>query len=188
MKIDVFKLKKDRLTKLALRMKKGDRQAAADLYDDLMQKVYGFVFTRTSKREVAEDLSQDVFLKLVQRIESFDEKKGAFTMWFWQIVRNTLVDHYRAKKETPFSHFEEETVAGMSIADVPDIDDKLRYEKLRTFLATLGDDERELFELRYVAEMPYKEIAEMLHRSEGSLRIAALRVKEKIKKQFGHEI
>ena len=50
--------KRDRLTQLAIRMKKGDRRAAAELYDELLPKVYGFVFTRTSKREVAEDLEE----------------------------------------------------------------------------------------------------------------------------------
>jgi RNA polymerase sigma factor (sigma-70 family) len=55
---------------------------------------------------------------------------------------------------------------------------------LKVFLATLTDEERQLFELRYLAEMPYKEIAVMLERSEGSLRVAVLRVKEKIKKEL----
>jgi RNA polymerase sigma factor (sigma-70 family) len=60
----------------------------------------------------------------------------------------------------------------------------LRYDKLAMFLKTLSEEEKQLFELRYLAEMPYKEIATMLERSEGSLRVAVLRVKEKIKKEF----
>jgi RNA polymerase sigma factor (sigma-70 family) len=177
-------LKGDRLTALALKMKKGDRRAAAELYDDLMPKVFGFLFTRTGKREIAEDLSQDIFVKLVEKIFSFDEKRGRFTVWFWQMVRHVLIDHYREKKETPFSSFEEETVAALAIEEFPDFDHKLQYDKLKVFLATLTDEERQLFELRYLAEMPYKEIAVMLERSEGSLRVAVLRVKEKIKKEL----
>lgn len=178
----------DRLSLLAVRMKKGDRRAAAEMYDELLPKVYGFLFTRTGKKEVAEDLSQDIFLKLVDKIESFDEKRGKFTVWFWQMARNVLIDFYREKKEIPFSSFEEEAVASMAIAKNPDIDDRLKHKKLKEFLTTLADEERELFELRYVAEVPYKEIAVMLAKSEGSLRIAALRVKEKIKKEFGGEV
>ncbi len=176
--------KRDHLTSLALKMKKGDRGAASELYDDLMPKVFGFIFSRTGKREVAEDLSQDIFLKLVEKVESFDEKRGRFTVWFWQMVRNVLIDHYREKKETPFSSFEDETVAAMAVEETPDFDHKLQYDKLTGFLKTLSDDEKQLFELRYLAEMPYKEIAVMLERSEGSLRVAVLRVKEKIKKEF----
>ncbi|HVN26674.1 MAG TPA: RNA polymerase sigma factor [Candidatus Paceibacterota bacterium] len=177
-------LKGDRLTGLALKMKKGDRRAASELYDDLLPKVFGFLFARTGKREIAEDLSQDIFVKLVEKIASFDEKRGRFTVWFWQMVRHALIDHYREKKETPFSSFEEDTVASMATAEFPDFDAKLQYEKVKVFLKTLTDEEQQLFELRYLAEMPYKDIAVMLARSEGSLRVAVLRVKEKIKREF----
>jgi RNA polymerase sigma-70 factor (ECF subfamily) len=185
MELNIFK--EDKLTVLAIRMKEGDRRAASELYDDLMPKVYGFLFTRTGKRETAEDLSQDIFLKLVEKVESFDEGRGRFTVWFWQMVRHILVDYYREKKETPFSSFEEDTVASFAIEVAPNIEEKFRYQEVRKFLGTLSGDERELFELRYVAELPYKEIAKLLNKSEGSLRVAALRVKEKIKNEFKGE-
>lgn len=184
-----FKIfKNDDLTALAVRMKKGDRKAAAKLYDELLPKAYGFFFTRTGHREVAEDLSQDIFLKLVEKVESFDEARGRFTSWFWQMARNMLVDHYRSKKEMTFSQFEEGTVEAMAIHEMPDIDSQIRYGKVQKFLVGLSEDERELFELRYVAEVPYREIAELLGKSEGALRVATLRIKEKIKKQFHNEI
>lgn len=174
----------DPLTDLAVRMKKGDRKAAAKLYDELAPKAYGFFFTRTGHRQTAEDLSQEIFMKLVEKIEIFDETRGRFVVWFWQIARNMLVDHYRGKKETPFSSFEETEVEAMAVMAAPDMDHRLRYRKVQAFLATLTDDERELFELRYVAEMPYRDMSELLGRSEGALRVAALRIKEKIKRHF----
>ncbi len=179
--------KRDPLTDLAVRMKHGDRKAAAKLCDELTPKVYGFFFARTGKKETAEDLSQEIFLKLVENIERFDETRGRFVVWFWQVARNLLVDHYRAKKETPFSSFEESEVEAMSVTAPPDLDYQLRYRKVQGFIKTLDDDEREIFELRYVAEMPYKDISEVLHRSEGALRVAALRIKEKIRRHFKSE-
>lgn len=186
--MDFNLFKTDTLTALAIRMKKGDRRAAAKLYDELLPKAYGFFFTRTGHREVAEDLSQDIFLKLIEKIESFDETRGRFVVWFWQMARNMLVDHYRTKKETPFSHFEETDVEAMAVYEMPNTDDRIRYQKVQRFLKDLSEDERDLFELRYVTELPYREIARLLQKSEGALRVAALRVKEKIKKQFNDEI
>jgi RNA polymerase sigma factor (sigma-70 family) len=187
-KARIRKIKKllpsDHLTRLALRMKKGDRAAAAKLYDELSPKLYGFVFTRTSKREVAEDLSQDIFLKLVEKIHTFDKDRGRFTVWFWQMARNVVIDYYRAKKETPFSHFDDEAVAAMAVTEMPDIEQKMQHDQLKDFVTQLEPEERELFELRYVVEMPYKEIAVVLAKSEGSLRVAALRIKEKVKNEF----
>lgn len=176
--------KKDQLTALALRMKRGDRAAAAKLYDELLPKVYGFLFTRTGKQEVAEDIAQDVFVKLIEKIDGYDEKRGAFVVWFWHMVRNMLIDYYRKKHETPFSHFAEGEVETMAVAfEAPDVDAKVRHEHVFAFLATLSAEERELFEYRYVAEMSYGDIAELVGKSEGALRIAALRIKEKIKKK-----
>jgi RNA polymerase sigma-70 factor (ECF subfamily) len=177
-------LTSDNITKLALKMKRGDRRAAAQLYDELLPKVYGFLFTRTGKKEVSEDLCQDIFLKLVEKIDTFDSDRGRFTVWFWQMTRNVLIDYYREKKEAPFSSFEEDTVAAMATTEMPNIEERIRYSKLKEFLATLAHEERELFELRYVVEMPYKDIAVVLAKSEGSLRVAALRIKEKVRKEL----
>jgi RNA polymerase sigma-70 factor, ECF subfamily len=172
----------DRLTALAVRMKKGDRKAAAALYDELSSKVYGFFFARTGRKETAEDLSQDIFLRLVEKVGSFDEKRGRFVVWFWRMAHNMLIDHYRGKKETPFSAFSDDEVEGMAVAGGTSAEDRERYRALREFLRTLSEGEQELFELHYVAEVPYREIARIVGRSEGSLRVAALRLKEKIKK------
>ncbi len=174
----------DRLTTLAMRMKKGDRKAAEALYTELMPKTYGFFFARVGKREIAEDLSQEIFLKLVEKIGSFDESRGRFTVWFWQMARNALVDHYRAKKEAVFSGFDDEVVASFAIAEIPPLDEKMLHDSLKLFLKTLAAEEQELFELRYVAELSYREIAPMLGKSESSLRVMAFRLKEKMKKAF----
>jgi RNA polymerase sigma-70 factor (ECF subfamily) len=174
----------DHLNTLAKRMKRGNRTAAGELYDELLPKVYGFFLSRTGRKEIAEDLSQNIFIKLIEGIDGFDPQKGRFTVWFWQMARNLLIDHYRKKKDIPFSSFEEETVEFFAVAEAPDIDEKLQCDRLKGFMATLAASERDLFELRYVADMPFKDIAAVLSKSEGSLRIAALRVKEKIKKEF----
>lgn len=177
-------LQRDRLDRLVLKMKKGDRAAAGELYDELATKLYGFVFSRTGSREVAEDLSQEIFIKLLEHIDSFDPKKGRFTVWFWRLARNALVDHYRKKTATPFSRFEEDEVAAMVVGEIPDTDNVLVYRKLRSVIGTFSEEEQELFELRFAAEMSYKDIARVLGKPEGTLRVAALRLREKINKEF----
>jgi RNA polymerase sigma-70 factor (ECF subfamily) len=165
-------------------MKRGDRKAAAALYDALSPKVYGFLFTRTGEKEIAEDLAQHVFIKLIDKVGSFDPERGRFTVWFWQMVRNVLIDHYREKRAVPFSAFEDDVVEGFAVAGTTNLEEKLEYNKIELFMRTLASNEQEIFELRYVAEMPYKEIAAVLSKSEGSLRVTALRVKEKIRREF----
>ena len=174
---------RDRLTALAVRMKRGDRRAAEELYDDLLPKVHGFIFARTGKRETAEDLAHDVFIKLIERIDSYDEARGAFVVWFWQVVRRMLIDFYRKKSELTFSQFNDDDVEAMAVDNrAPVADDRFRHEKVMHFVASLGEEEQELFELRFVAELSYGEIAGVLGKSEGALRVASLRLRDKIKK------
>lgn len=180
-----FKVSKyDDLDRLVAKMKKGDRAAAGELYDDLAPKLYGFIFSRTSSKDTAQDLSQEIFVKLIEHIKSFDPKKGKFTVWFWRMARNTLIDHYRQKKPIPFSHFEETEVEEMSIAEIPDTDNVMAHRKLRDLVKTFNEEEQELFEMRFIAEMPYKDIAKVIGKPEGTLRVSSLRLKEKIQKEF----
>lgn len=168
-------------------MKKGDRRAAGALYDELAPKVHGFIFARTNDKEATDDLSQEIFLKLIDKIKTFDKKKGDFTVWFWRLARNTLIDHYRKKKEVRFSGFAEEDLDRLaSYEHRHGIDEKLALEKLRGFLKTLAEEEQQVFELRYVAELSYAEIAEISGKSEGALRVAMTRIKNKVKTSFGN--
>ena len=177
---------KDALTKLAIRAKKGDALAAEKLYNDLFDKVFGFCMNRTSNRAVSEDLTQDIFLKLVDKIETFDETKGNFVVWFWQLARNTVTDYYRKAKEINFSEMEEERLEKISpTTDQKNTDFKLEFDRVRSFVGTLSEDEKELFELHFVADMKYEDIGKMLEKSNGAPRVAVSRLKHKIRSQLG---
>ena len=173
---------KDVFTRLALKAKKGDSSAAEKLYDELFNKVFGFCMNRTSNRVISEDLTQDIFLKLVGKIETFDETKGNFLVWFWQLARNTVIDYYRKSKEVNFSEIEEERLEKFSpVTDQKNLDYKIEFDRVQTFVNTLSNEEKELFELHFVADMKYKDIAKILNKSNGSLRVAAGRLKQKIR-------
>ena len=87
---------------LALRLKAGDQNAGKELFDYWSPLLFRFFMIRLTNRGKAEDLVQDVFLKLVARIDTFDTNAGNFTAWFWQVAKNTLKDYYREKKEGIF--------------------------------------------------------------------------------------
>ncbi len=177
--------KPDDFTSLALKLRKGDRRAAEKLYEELFDKVFGFCVNRTSNRTTAEDLTQDIFLKLVSRIQTFNEEKGSFLVWFWQLARNTVTDHYRKQREVHFSDVEESKLeARADHATSGGLESKAEVGRIKTFLKSVSDEERELFELHFIADLKYRDIAEILDKPEGNLRVAVSRIKEKIKKQF----
>lgn len=172
--------------KLAIKMRSGDEAAARELYNSLIEKVYGFCMNRVSNTKTAEDLSQEIFLKLVQYINAFDETKGDFLPWFWQLSRNILIDYFRSRKEISFSDIDDEKNIDAETEYSLDeqIDNKLKKEKLYSFIRTLSKEEQEIFKLRFVSEFSYKEMENVLDKSEISLRVATSRIKKKMKQYF----
>ncbi|MBU6501012.1 MAG: RNA polymerase sigma factor [Patescibacteria group bacterium] len=175
----------DNLTRLALRAKNGDKGAAEGLYDNLFSKTFGFCMNRLRNRELAEDLTQDIFLKTLDNLDGFDKEKGNFVVWFWRLAHNTIIDYFRAKKSQTFSDLSEMFLDSMEDEGGRiDLDVKFEAEILKKFVNTLTSDEKEIFELRYIAELSYSEIAEIAAKSEGALRVSASRLKQKIRDHF----
>ncbi len=175
----------DGLNRLASKMKKGDEKAAVRLYEKLASKTFGFFMNRLASREAAEDLTQDVFIKLLDHIDSFDERKGNFVVWFWQVARNSAIDYYRKKREDSLSDVGEVRLAAYTAENYAALlDAKIKSEAVRGFVSSLDEDEKDLFELRFIAENSYSELSEILGKSEGSLRVAVSRLKQKIKKNL----
>ncbi len=175
-------LEKSALNRLANEMKNGNQKAAATVYLKLVEKVFGFCISRVGSKTVAEDLTQDIFLKLVNRIGMYDAKKGDFVVWFWQMARNTVIDYYRREKTLSFSDLENESEIENIAHGNPGVefDRKLEREEIEKLLRSLDEEEQELFRLRFVVELSYKEISEILDKSEGALRVAVNRLKKKM--------
>src|SRR3989344_2570846 len=76
------------IQKTALRMKDGNARAAAELYRMLVKQTYGFYFLRLQNRDQAENMTQEMFMKLVRSIRQYDASKGDFVVWYWQIARH----------------------------------------------------------------------------------------------------
>lgn len=173
-------------------MQRGDRKAAELLYIKLFDKVFGFAMHRVGNRATAEDITQDIFMKLIEKIDLFDSAKGGFLVWFWQLARNTITDHLRKTRTVLFSDIE--TGDEEKSFDYPDHapgleDTATTNETLRAVYAALTSatpEEQELFELRFVADLPYSKIAAITGRSEGTLRVSVNRLKQKIKDTTHH--
>ncbi|KKU36997.1 MAG: RNA polymerase, sigma-24 subunit, ECF subfamily [Candidatus Wolfebacteria bacterium GW2011_GWC2_46_275] len=164
---------------MAARLKRGDIGAGEEAFTYFSPLLYRFFLARLTHRTIAEDLTQDVFFKIIAKIDTFDEEKGNFPGWIWQIARNTLIDHYRDKKEIAFAD------AGEGIEEiasaVDDVDQRMRVQNIMLAVHQLSEEEQELFSLRYVSDVSYKDMSGMLGRSESALRVAVHRLNIKVK-------
>lgn len=160
---------------------KGEWSGFGELYDFYLPKVYSFIYVKTMHREVAEDISSQVFLKLIENLESFKADTN-FSAWVYAIARNTVTDYYRSRE----SSAEVEDFWDLPDKDnlVSDLDNKQFLKKIWEFVGGLDEKKREVFLLRVWGGFSFEEISEITGRSKGSLKMDILRTLAKIRKNI----
>lgn len=154
----------------------GDNSAWEDLLKTHTRKVYNLCYRFTGRSSEAEDLTQEVFIKIFQTLRSYDEAQGGFPTWLSRVARNHLVDHYRrTKKDRVTSSLDDEVAqveekhnpAGDPMAGV---ESRERRERIQTALDALSPDMREAVILRDFQDLDYQEIAQVLGVPEGTVK------------------
>lgn len=160
-------------------MQKGDRRAAEEIFDHFNGQLFGFFIKRTLNKDISEDLTQEVFLRIIGRIETYDPKSGHFSVWMWQIAKNKLIDHYRKQKEAYLSEMPDQDFSQTS--ELEKIEARIIWKDVERILEEFSQEERRIFSLRQVSGISYKEIGELTGKSPGSLRILVHRMNNKIR-------
>ncbi|MFA5821041.1 MAG: sigma-70 family RNA polymerase sigma factor [Candidatus Gracilibacteria bacterium] len=156
-----------------------DPSQFGQLYDQYVRKIYNYIYYRVHHKETAEDITGTTFMKALENFQSFDPKKGNFSMWIYRIAKNTLTDHYRALK------------TNLNIDDVWDIrseteipkdaDTHIQLEKVQKYLRTLKPVQRDIIIMRLWDGLSYIEIADILGKSEASCKMTFSRALKEIR-------
>ncbi|MFC7830790.1 RNA polymerase sigma factor [Streptomyces sp. NPDC057375] len=158
------------VTALVDRARNGDREAFGLLYDHYRPQIYTYLLRRTHDRPLSEDLTGDVFVRALTRINAFTWHGTDFGAWLATIARNLLLDHHksaRMRREVPTGDMYDQDVAvgdigahvteSMARADV--------LAELRKALARLTPDQWECLQLRYWHNLPFCEVGQRMDRS-----------------------
>ena len=158
------------------------------LYRKWLKPVYRYFYFRVGSVKDAEDLSAQVFLKAYQDLPRY-RNRGAFSAWLFTIAHARLVDYYRknshkAAREVPI----EELEIPVSAADLPaQSARKDEIEQVFALLRNLNEKEQTFIRLRFMAELSYKEIGQILHCKEDTARKSVARLLERMKKQMEND-
>ena len=171
------------LAALATACLQGDTRAWELLVRSQQRRVYGLCYRFTGSAAQAEDLTQDVFLKVYRNLQSFDASKASFGVWLTALTRNLLVDHYRRSRLERASDSLDETLFGEE--DGPTRADRLQDSRpsqerhvagvelrarVQEALAKVSAELREAVILRDLEDMDYREIAEILRIPQGTVK------------------
>ncbi|MGC2404447.1 MAG: sigma-70 family RNA polymerase sigma factor [Acidobacteriaceae bacterium] len=161
----------------------GDAAAWEEIVQTYHRRIYNICYRFAGSADDAQDLSQEVFIKMYRTLASYDHTKGAFVTWVTTITRNLLVDHFRKTKQdrltdsmdTPASEREDALPLSEQIPDhspTPDAKARSREvgEVVHAALGRLSPELREAVILRDLQDMDYREIATVLKVPEGTVK------------------
>src|SRR5438128_5957689 len=162
---------------LVTRCAGGDEAAWEDLVRLYTRQVYGLCYRFTGSGSQAQDLTQEVFLRVFKTIQTFRSVEGSFGTWLARVTRNLLIDHYRRTRQERVTDSIEEQLpmleeAGAAASARPDhaLAGREASEILQATLQKLSPDLREAVILRDLQEMEYREIAQVLGIPEGTVK------------------
>lgn len=161
---------------LVIRCLAGENSAWEVLLRTHSRKVYNLCYRFTGRTAEAEDLTQEVFIKIFQTLRSYDAAQGTFPTWLNRITRNHLVDHYRRTKKDRVTSALEDEAGRLEEEPSPAsegtarVESRERKELLQAALMKLSPDLREAVILRDLQDLDYEEIAQVLDVPEGTVK------------------
>jgi len=160
---------------------KGNLEQFEKLYDVYSEKIYRFIYYKTHHRPTAEDLTSQTFMKALDNIQTFRSAKGSFPAWIYRIARNNVIDYYRTKK------------SNINISDVWDLHldedierdtiNKEKLEEVMRYLESIDKEHREIVIMRVWDGLSYKQISEIMNKSEENCRVIFCRSIGKLRKE-----
>jgi RNA polymerase sigma-70 factor (ECF subfamily) len=154
----------------------GEDSAWEALLRGYTRKIYNLCYRFTGRVEEAEDLTQEVFIKVFQTLKSYDAAQGTFSTWLNRVARNHLVDHYRrTRKDRVTSSLEDELPMAEErpsphMEPAGQVESRERREILQLALDKLSPDLREAVILRDLHDLDYEEIALVLKVPQGTVK------------------
>lgn len=161
---------------LVARCVAGDARAWEEIVSQNSRRVYNLCLRFTGRASDAEDLSQEVFVRIYRTLNSYSADSGSLRTWITSVARNLLIDHYRRTKyERVTDSLDDETASVPQLSSGAEAPDRAVWrrevgEHVQHALALLSPELREAVILRDLQDMDYKEIAALLHVPEGTVK------------------
>lgn len=170
------------------------KEAKEDLYEEkdftyifetYYKRVYNYIYYRVNCHYTAEDLTSQVFEKIMLKIDTYSKAKSPFEVWLFAIARNTINDYFRRSKKYKFLSIDSIKELVTKKKTPEDIVEKSETnDELLKALKTLDAREQNIIALKFGAELKNVEIAEILGLTEGNIGVILYRTMKKLKREL----
>jgi len=175
----------------------GDQKAFSEIVNQYQDKIFNFVIRTVKERELAEDITQETFIKAYKALASFNSEY-AFSTWLYKIAANNCIDHFRKKRLKTYSLDTPITAKdGELYRDYPDNDDhtpeykliiKEKSIQIIDAINSLPKKYKEVILLRHTKDKSYEEISEELNIPLGTVKVRIFRAREMLKMKLKSQL
>lgn len=153
----------------------GDQQAWADVVRSYSRRIYNLAYRFTSSHGAAEDLTQEVFIRVYRSLGQYDAALGDLSNWLMRLARNLIIDDYRRRQRTPTDSSDDLAAHEYHLSTASDsphrsLERQERRVQVITAIHKLSPDLRECVILRDIEELTYQEIVDLLKIPEGTVK------------------
>ncbi|MDD2646384.1 MAG: RNA polymerase sigma factor [Patescibacteria group bacterium] len=169
---------------LLQQIKRGNQTAFSRLYDRYQDKIYRFIFFRVSNESLAQDLTSETFIKILQYLINGKEVEN-FQSFAYQVAKNLVIDFYRSRgqEEMPLDESISENVSDEDVDEM--LDEKFNLNQIESALGQVSNPYRDVLVLRFIEDLPFKEIAKTLNIKEDNARMLAHRGLKMLRDKLG---
>lgn len=179
----------DEETRLIRKIQRTGNRAAADvLIRKYYDEIYRYVFKQTSDKHTAMDLTQNIFISVLQSISNYTVKRAGFRTWLYRIATNKTIDYLRSRTA------ERKRVLDIEDMDIPDeseftrqIDIKALLWRLQDYVNSLETDLQQIFRLKFFGGHTFPQIAALLSLPESTVKSKYYRLLKVLREEFKDE-
>jgi RNA polymerase sigma-70 factor (ECF subfamily) len=150
---------------------RADSSALGEVYDQYVERIYAYIYHRVGQAELAEDLTGQVFMRMLEAIRRQQGWKTSFSGWLYRIAHNLVIDYYRRRSRASFVDIDEAPPVVVAEDDPSrKVQASLDREDLRAALSQLTEEQAQVITLRFLEDLSIAEVAAIMGKNEGAIK------------------
>jgi RNA polymerase sigma-70 factor, ECF subfamily len=149
---------------------RADPAALGALYDQYSGKIYSYIYHRVGQVELAEDLTAQVFMRMLEAVSSGKSWQSSFSGWLYRIAHNLVIDHYRRRGRASFVDIDDAPPISSEAEPFDVVEARLNGERIQAALSRLTDEQAEVITLRFIEGLSIAEVAALMDKTDGAVK------------------
>ncbi|HUF52500.1 MAG TPA: sigma-70 family RNA polymerase sigma factor [Dehalococcoidia bacterium] len=163
----------------------GDESALTELYQTYFPRVYRYILARTGNTYDAEDLTEDIFIKVLEALDRFQWREAPFSAWLFRIAHNALISQRRKQTARGPTSQLNDALSVDSAGPEELVESRLAINEVMTAAQTLPEAQRQVIALRFGAGLSVAETARAMGKGEGNVKVIQHKAIAKLREMFG---